>query len=357
MSLAPLRARTLLNHLGSMLLLGVLYWIVAGASFSGYVAKWGLRDASQTASIGQILDGTAHQPFVYRQLAPMLSGLALQAAPEGVQGLLLAKIKPEESFARIRPPDDPRQRFRVLVVYGLAFAALIGALFVLRRIALDSGLDPLPASIAPVALVLALPYFQTIGGYFYDSIELLFLSAAYLAALRGKVFVLLALALPATLNKETFLFFVPTLYPLLRVRLAPLRAGVVALATLLLAGAVNVWLKWIYADVPGGVAEFHLLGNLGRYLDPATYLGLEITYGVPGPSGAFVGTLAVLALVVARGWPASPPALRRHLLLAATINLPLLLVFSATGELRNLSFLYVGLALLVARAMDRKLTS
>jgi formate/nitrite transporter FocA (FNT family) len=78
---------------------------------------------------------------------------------------------------------------------------------------------------------------------------------------------------------------------------------------------------------------------------------------VPGPSGAFVGTLAVLALVVARGWPASPPALRRHLLLAATINLPLLLVFSATGELRNLSFLYVGLALLVARAMDRKLTS
>lgn len=340
--------RAALSNAASLLLLGALFWIVAAASFSGFAGKWSLRDGARRYGIEAMLDGTAHKPFVYRQLAPMVSGLASRVTPDRVKNYLVEKLQLSDTFARATAPASSDRQFRHLVIYYACFASLFLCLFVLRRIVLDAGGDDTAAIIAPTSFILAFPYLQTIGGYFYDSIELLFLSLAFLMATRGKGLLLMALVAPATLNKETFFFFLPALYPLLR-RSYSAKASAALVATgLIVAGSVNVLLKLAYADAPGGAAEFHFLDNLDYYRMFWVYHLWEVTYGVVGPQGLSVLTLAVALIVAMRGWPAAPPAIRQHLAIAAAINLPLFLVFCGAGELRNLSFLFVGFVVLLA---------
>ena len=112
-----------------------------------------------------------------------------------------------------------------------------------------------------------------------------------LAALHGRWILLCLLAVPATLNKEAFFFFLPTLYPILRTR-ANVKPVLAYLAVAIgISGAMNAWIKWWYAAAPGDVAHLQLLNNIDKYLQLKTYVELEVTYGVVGPSGAFIGTL------------------------------------------------------------------
>jgi hypothetical protein len=212
----------------------------------------------------------------------------------------------------------------------------------------------LGAVLAPTAFALSFPYLQTVGGYFYDTVELLFASLAFLLALRARLLALAALVLAATLNKETFLFVLPALYPLLRLQLARRAAWCAVGLLVLLAGLTNLALKAAYLDAFGGALEFHLLANVQAYLSGNPYFRLETTYGLVGPARAFVGTLAVLGIVLWRAWPLAPRVVRRHLGICALVNLPLFLAFCATGELRNLSTTFTGLVLLVAFLIDRE---
>ena len=344
----------------SWLLLGVFFWMVSAAAFSGFMDKWGLMgtegkpEQEQRYGLPRVLDGTAHKPFVYRQLAPMLANTAEKLAPEGVKfhakRLLLPKALRDRLLAA--PPTD--LRFRYLVIHQLSFFALFLSLFVLRRILLDLSVNGHAAVLAPAAFALAVPYIQTMGGFYYDTIELLSMSTTCLLAVRGRALPLVALALPAALNKETFIFFLPALYPLLRRTLAVKPAAAATAGAILVAGLVNVALKLHFAESGrGGVAEFHVLENLRYYLNPLSYLNaFEMTYGIIGPRHVFLGTLLVAAIVVARGWPAAPVIIRRHLLVAAAINLPLFLLFCAPGELRNLSMLYTGMVAMTGFAIS-----
>jgi hypothetical protein len=76
-------------------------------------------------------------------------------------------------------------------------------------------------------------------------------------------------------------------------------------------------------------------------------------YTVPlfaGYSIVSVGAVAMIAWL-ARGRIARPLLL--HIVLAAAINVPLLLLFAFPGEMRNLSLLYPALVLAIASAFDR----
>jgi hypothetical protein len=341
------------SRVASYFLIGALFWVVAAASHAGFFAKWGLRDKDPRFGIEGILDGTAHRPFVHRQLAPCLAALAERSLSETSKALIVEKLPIGRSFARATTASDPQYRVRYRIVYILSFLSLFGCLFILRRILLDLGASRLAAALAPSAFVLALPYLQTVGGYFYDSIELLFFALAFLFASRGRWGLLICLAPLATLNKEAFFFFVPALYPMLRRRLPVRLAALGAAATALASAAVNAATRSYYQGAPGTAVEVHILGNLAQYLHLATYRAVETTYGVPGPAGLFAGTLALLVLVALRGWPNCPREVRRHICVAAAINIPLFLFFCAAGELRNLSLTYIGLVILVASAMDR----
>lgn len=340
------------SRFASMLILFVLYWIVAAASVSGSLGKWALRDGSEGFGIERVLDGQATRPFVYRRLLPEAADFAERVSPQSVQHYVADKLSPHRTFARASAASDPKYAFRYVVITYLCLGASLLSLYVLSALLKDLGFSRLTTVVAPIAFVLAFPFVQTVGGYFYDAVELFFLSAAALLAVRGYWLALLALAVPATLNKEAFFFFVPALYPMLRIRHARKTALVAIAATVAVSGIVNAWIKWLYVGAPGDVAQLQLLSNIEQYFYLSTYAQLEVTYGMVGPSGAFLGTLLVVAIVVLRGWSSCPPVARRHLLIAAALNLPLFLVFCAPGELRNLSMLFVGFVILLACVID-----
>jgi hypothetical protein len=350
----PPVAQRAMSRAASAFLLFAFFWIVAAAAFSGFAGKWGLRDGDPRFGVSAMLQHEAHKPFVYRQLVPDLARRLDAVASSKVKEKVAKRFRPDEVFAKAHPGSTPSERFRYAIVYYTSFLCLFGSLFVLRRILLHFNVSPLGAVLAPTAFALAFPYLQTVGGYFYDTVELLFASLAFLLALRGRLIALAALVLVATLNKETFFFVLPALYPLLRQRFTRRMAWCAVGLLVLLAGLMNVALKVAYLEAVGGAAEFHLFTNLQAYAFGTAYFRLETTYGLVGPSRAFVGTLAVLGIVLWRAWPLAPRVVRRHLAICAIVNLPLFLAFCATGELRNLSTTFTGLVLLVAFLIDRE---
>ncbi|MCA1247848.1 hypothetical protein [Massilia sp. MS-15] len=343
-----------MSRAASAFLLFAFFWIVAAAAFSGFAGKWGLRDGDPRFGVAAMLENAAHKPFVYRQLVPDLARRLDAVASERLKERVAKRFRPDEVFAKSQPGDTPGERFRYAIVYYLSFLSLLGSLFVLRRILLHFNVSPLAAILAPTAFALSFPYLQTVGGYFYDTVELLFASLAFLLALRGRLLVLAALVLVATLNKETFFFVLPALYPLLRQRFTRRMAWCAVGLLVALAGLMNVALKFAYLDAVGGALEFHLMTNIEAYFSGNPYFRVETTYGLVGPSRAFVGTLVLLGIVLWRAWPLAPRLVRRHLAICAIVNLPLFLAFCATGELRNLSTTFTGLVLLVAFLIDRE---
>ncbi|CAB3688624.1 Uncharacterised protein [Achromobacter denitrificans] len=347
-------------------LLCCAYVVIAAAVINGFYTKWRLNDGHPALGLSQMVEGTAHRPYVYRQFVP--------AVVNGIQGLL-----PEATVARLserlaeprrlnsrsglamRYPGSealvPAVTLRYHLVFYLTFFALLAALFVMRRVGLAVGADPAAATMAPAVLALLLPFFLTEGGYFYDFFELLFMMSAALLAMGAspgkplRLIALLALAGFATWNKEAFFFFTPALYPLLRRNLPRAQAAAVAAALLFVCGCVYLALRMRYAGNPGTTVDYQLWDNLRFYVDPGNWLRTESTYGVLLPRGFGVVSMLAFAGIAVCGWARLPQAWRQHAQLALAINLPLFVLFCSPGEMRNLSMLYPTLLGLTALAL------
>jgi len=336
----------------SLLLLAVTYHLVASAAHLGFMSKWALRDGEPFFGFEVVIEGEAYRPFAYRLLAPELARLAAELVPSGVQGSLLARFDLREHFgAVVSASHAGGHAFEYLVLYLLSYLGLLASAFLLRAVLLEVGFGRQRAALAPGLFVLAFPYIETIGGYYYDSLEVAFLAGGVLFALRGSWLLLLLMTVPATLNKEAFLLFVPTLYPLLRQQLPVRRSALVVAGAGALALATNLVVKQGLSHLPGSPMQLQLGEHLAALLDPATYTCLEVTYGLPGPEGFSPISLLVIGLVVVRGWGELSLPVRRHLLLAACINVPLFLAFCYPGELRNLSLLHVAFVGLLAGSL------
>lgn len=338
-----------------MVLLCALFWAVASAATSGFLSKHGMPDGARGGGVEVMLDASAKKPYVYRQLAPLVANAVGAITPQAAQAFISDWVAPERLYARAQSVVKPEFRFRYIVIYYLCFISLFGSLFLIRKILLHYGMNPVAAVFAPVTLVLGFPYLQTGGGYYYDSIELFFCALVFLLVLRDKMVMALAATLLATLNKESFFFFIPTLYPLLRSRYPIKRAIIWVVCGIVAAGLVNLYLKIVFFDAPGKAAEFKLFRNILTYLTPSTYFQFENTYGIVAPFGVFLGSLLIFVIVVAKAWKDCTPEIRQHLMLGTLINLPLFFLFCAPGELRNLSLLFVGLAILIGLLIQRQI--
>lgn len=344
--LAASKAATFILYFG-------IFWIAAAAAHSGFIGKWGLiDDEKRWNSIQRMLDGTAKKPFVYRQLVPVVVNLADKYTPAPIrQQVVYFASRPSEVFVKSSLSDNPQYAYRYILVYYINFLALLLSLFVLHRVLRDWGMPEGPALFAPIVFILATPFLQTRGGYFYDSVELLFFSTAFWLAMQGRIWLLIALTIPATLNKETFLLFLPTLYPILR-RIAPPRVSLISVgAAMGLSGAIGLALRAVFASSPGA-RTFKLLDQVTHHLSLGNYLRKELTYGVVGPRYLSIFTFAFIVIVVLRGWRQCSSALKQHIIVAAAINFPVFLLLASPGELRNLSLLYVGFVFMLGYAFD-----
>ncbi|CAI3935502.1 hypothetical protein [Commensalibacter papalotli (ex Botero et al. 2024)] len=338
----------------NLFLLCVIFWMTAAAGFSGFMGKWSFRDTEDRFGIVEMLDGTATKPFVYRQLGPIIADGFVQITPSKLKETIAKKIKPEKTFSKVSTQLNIDHKFKYNIIYYLCFLSLFFSLFILRKILLYFNCSPTASIFAPVLLILAFPYIQTYGGYFYDSIEIFFMSAAFLCALRKRYILLFCLILPATLNKEVFFFFLPTLYPLIRNHLDFKKSIVLTSAMVITAGIVNIIVKKLYAANPGGVAIFHLFDNLKNYINPLTYIKFETTYGIIGPKKMSIISVIIILTVFVNAWKYCSDLLKKHIFFVICINLPLFLLFCATGELRNLSLFFVSFTVMMGYLIDKK---
>lgn len=347
------------QRLGAAFVITVIYALVAAASFHGYYTKWRMYDLVPSQSLVSMLDGTAYRPFVYRQLFPQMATAIERALPEGARAAIEHRLQTGQ--VGLRPPigaDATKDGYviRYRIVYYATFLSLFLALFALRSVCMAIGASPAAATAAPAIFALTIPILQTRGGFFYDLSELLAFALAARLALGGRAIPLILLAIPATLNKEAFLFYCLALTPLLMVRLSLRNAIGAALAAAFVSGLTYLVVRYAYAANDGQNAILQLFDNLLFYANPLNLFMIDQTYGLPLFKGYGIIVLGWFAILMTYGWRMVPSYIHKHLMLAAVINVPLLLLFCAEGEVRNLSMLYVAIVALIAGALTRWLT-
>lgn len=341
------------------LLLYFLVLAVTAASFSGFFLKWSFRDGSSGFGLVAIMEGTADRPFVHRQLVPQLaSGLAVLFPERAVERFnkRTAKEDPiEDVYAHAEVSPEHRLEYYLvfLLVYGCFFAATMILRDLLRIVTGSATAGMLTA----LLFALLVPFFEQVGGYYYDFVEMLFLFMGARYAVRGNIYRLIFIAPLATANKEAFFYFLPMLLPLLFKSVGKRRAIITVLAGMLLSGLTYLYIAALYAGNPGGPVEVHIMEHVTQMIRLKTYYVTSFTYGLPLGARLFFLHIIFVAFLFYRGWRYLTPEWRAHVKLAAAINLPLYFLFCAVGELRNLSMLYVSFMCVTAFYIREVLTS
>lgn len=336
----------------------VLFFVTAAAAFNGYYDKWHFREAGTetymaNASLEAMLDGTAVRPYVDRQLLPMLANWIDRQIPEETKDSLYAAELYNGKLFREGFIDSPLAQSRI---YFLRYWIVYVAVFLFAWIAVHAmylagkaaGYPSAASALAAIGTILLLPYFQTRGGFFYDFPELAFLALAVWMALKFDWWWMVPVVALAAWNKESFLLFIPALYPLLRRRTSRTSALAGTAALGLICAAVYGLLRLRFQHNPGGTVEMHLMDQLNYMMHPSNLLLREKTYGLLVLQGFNPLLWVLVAWTVSRGWRFLPPAIRRHAQIAAIINFPLYFLLCVPGELRDLSLLYVTFFLLLA---------
>ena len=337
----------------------VLFFVAASASFSGYYQKWHFAEADMPgddswASIEQMLDGTAHRPSVYRQLLPAAANWLDRTLPPAAKAPFQRWQSADDEkliYAISTSPtaNNPQYAFRYLLMYCETFLFAFLAVYAMYFACTAAGISYPGAMFAPVVLILLMPYIMTNGGFFYDYPELTFFGLAVWISLRHRWWWLLPIVALGSWNKETFLLFVITLYPLLRCNRSRLAATVQTGALCLVSLAVLLPIRLRVAGNPTGNAAAWLPDQLHFYLSARHMLfASEETYGLRLFSASTLIPMALIVWTVIRAWKYLPRPVQKHAQIAACINIPIYLVFCNPGELRNLSMLFIVFLLTLA---------
>jgi hypothetical protein len=336
----------------------VLFFLAAAASFNGYYHKWHFREPGVFAGAGSdnnakskygladMLDGTAARPFVYRQLTPAMANWLDSVTPKRIQVALWVRL----GMYQLDSPlvYDPAYAYRYTIVYIVTF--LFAWIAVIAMYLVCRGLEMPPAAqiFAPVVMIILIPYFLSVGGYFYDYPELAFLALAVWMGMKFDWWWMVPLVALATWNKESFLLVTLTLYPILRKRHSPISAliGTGVLASI--CAAVYLAIRPQFSKNPGGALLSQWRTQMDFLSHPLRLMRTEATYGITIFRAFSLLPLALLAWIVWRGWRLLPPEIQRHGQIAAAINIPLYFLFCSPGEMRDFSMLYIVFMSLLA---------
>jgi hypothetical protein len=97
------------SRAAAFILYFVLFWIAAAAAHSGFIGKWGLRDKSHLGfSIQEVLDGTAIQPVIYRQLVPLIVNFAESNTPGLIKNYIKSIASKPAKSSYAFPPQPIR---------------------------------------------------------------------------------------------------------------------------------------------------------------------------------------------------------------------------------------------------------
>jgi hypothetical protein len=337
----------------------VLYFVAASASFNGYYDKWHFREGGVDGAWAPVqfdlmVDGTVARPYAYRQMLPATANWLDTIVPQAFKTWLYT---PRFSYEKAFPytlfdssiATNPAYSFRYLVLYLLTFLFAWLAVYAMHLICKALQFPPTAAVFAPVILILLFPYILSIGGYFYDYPELALMALAAWVALKFNWWWVIPVAALGTWNKESFLLFILTLYPILRLRISRLHALFGTSFLCLVCLTVYYPIRLRFAHNPGAPLESHWLKQAMYFLHPHLFIfGTEKTYGLIVSSSCTVLPLSLIIWTAWRAWRHLPCAIKRHAKIAASINLPLFLLFCYPGELRDFSLLYIDFLVILA---------
>lgn len=342
-----------------------LYFAAASASFSGYYQKWHFAEADMPgehsrAGFESMVDGTAYRPYVYRQLLPTLANLTDRVLPPAFKQSLAHSEADSGNplvYAISASPtvSKPEYATRYLALYLFTFLSALLAMYAMFLLCREIGVGKPGSDFAPVVTMLLLPYFMSVGGFFYDFPELALMAFTVFLVLRFDWWWAIPVVALGAWNKESFLLFLFTLYPLLRRKYSTGKTCI-ALASLCAACTlVYLFLRAKYAHNPGGTVETWWLEQVKYLLHPSHLLfAWEETYGIPALKIYTVLPMVLLLWIVHRGWRYLSQPLRQHTKIALAINLPLYFAFAYPGELRDLSMLYIAFLTLLAYVINEQ---
>jgi hypothetical protein len=339
---------------------GVLFVFAAAASFNGFLSKFPFIEPSKDGNIESsfevtMLLGTAERPYVYRHLIEDIANFANSTTPQGVKEVLYRMIFPSspksgsvriEVFAALPQPLRHDWFYRYLILYALTFLGALASVVAMYLVCREFALPEPAAVLAPIIVILIAP---TAYVFPYDYIELAFLAAAVWFALRLDWWWLLPLAALAAWNKESFFFFMPTLYPLLRRRISRRTASVAVALLTFVCGLVYLYMRTRFANNAGEAVIPQFLDHFRTHFGVHDLLSrVDESYGVPIPEISTLLPTVLLLWTFARVWKRMPSVVRQHGLLAISINGPLYLFFCTPHEYRDLSLLSIFLLLAIA---------
>ncbi len=285
--------------------------------------------------LDQMIDGTAHKPFVYRQLMPALVGFSTSMMPPDVRDSLISWASRSSTMSRILqrvsvPPDLFLPYVWTLI---WMYASLWAFILLLRRL-IDALYETTGYFVdaATIAALSGLPSFFSYN-FMYDIPTLaLFTAGLFLMAGRQWTWFLVIFFLGCW-SKETMilltLIFAIHFYK--KAHLEKRLYWKLLLMQLSLFIAVKTALAVIFFNNPGGVVEFHLLDNL--------------LFGYQFTTAAFLAWLFGLLLICYR-WKEKPLFLKN----ALWIGVPLIILTLFLGlihETRDYGEIYPILAALM----------
>ena len=346
--------RTYYHHL----FLLVLFLASSGASFQGFYSKWHFREFGTTeflprVSFTAMVDGTADRPYVYRQLLPFLANWIDAHVSEQNKDRMFSIQgpfgKPILTYFFDSPMAVNRAYFlRYTIIYLLVAISAFISVWSMYLVARSTGQPPGIACFAAVTMMLLMPFLLTGGGYFYDYPELAFLFIAFWMSFHFDWWWMIPVVALAAWNKESFLLFLPTLYPVLRLRATRKRALIGIAVLSLICATVYLCIRATFRHNPGGSVEFHLVEQIESIITPSRWFEYEVTYGLLAFRGINLISAGFVFGTFWFGWKKLPDFARQHTKLAAMINVPFFLLFGYPGEIRTLSLIYVGFLMLIA---------
>ena len=351
------------NAMNKILLIFIFY-TVAAASFNGFFTKWAFRDffynPNENYTFEMMYDGTAERPFVYRQLMISIAKEIRSFIPEEKQEKIISNIEKNNFITNSYKKALISQKFIIeyYITYFMTFLSLLVSMFVLRKICIEITGSELSGTLTPIIIALIFPILETFGGYFYDFGELLFLSLATLFTIKGYWLALILISPIAEYNKESFLFFVATLLPLLTINFSKKKSFFIVTTAIFLSGLVYLYVSKMYIENLGGRVKLHLAEHLGFIF--SGWSDTEITYGVFFGMGTFFLHILFIMWIAKNAWGKLSPQWKYHIEIATLINVPLYILFCWPGEIRNLSLLYIGfiamLSIFIKDAITNKKT-
>ena len=323
---------------------------VTAAGFNGFFLKWALRDNDPLWGIEAYMEGTARRPFAHRVLLPELSKTIVAAIPADTKEKwakrLIERREIEKKYAQANIP--PKYVLEYYLVFIFTFLSLFAIIWILRSILCEVTGDKVAGTLAALLFGLIVPYIEVLGGYFYDFPEFLAFFLAVRFALSGRLIALLILTPIAELNKETFFFFLPTLFPFLRQKLDLKKSAAYILSAMFIAGVTYLFVLSRFNENMGNMADWRIIDHAQDIFRVGSYFITDSIYGIALPSRMFITHILYVVWIGKTSWKFLSDEWKLHVKIALAINGALYFMFVVPGELRDLGLTFMSFMILTA---------